>query len=242
MKIGVIGYGSFTKFLEAAINQYFPNAEILIYSRSNEIDNKKFFTLPEVCSTDILIPSVPIHAFENTIKEISPLLSENTLVFEVCSVKVHPKDVLEKYLPKNISYILSHPMFGPESFKKHNNSIEGFNLVIEKGRIEKDKYADLLSKLRTTGLNIIEMSAEEHDRKAAVFQFTTIFMGLVIRGSGLERTEIDTASARQMHNFTEMIGDDIGILKDMYKYNPYCKEQLNKIFNSTNKIVEKVLA
>src|SRR5688572_17408714 len=113
MKIGIIGYGSFTKFLETAITQYFPETEILVYSRSNQVDNKKFFELSDVCSTDILIPSVPIHAFEDTIKQISPLLTEKTLVFEVCSVKVHPKEVLEKYLPENISYILSHPMFGP---------------------------------------------------------------------------------------------------------------------------------
>jgi hypothetical protein len=53
--------------------------------------------------------------------------------------------------------------------------------------------------------------------------FTSLFHKKT--GVGLQRTNIDTASASKMHDFTEMMGDDIEILKFIYDYNPFVKSK-----------------
>lgn len=239
--IGIIGYGKFSIFMEEIFKIHLPDVKIKFYSRSNEIDNDKFFSFEEVCKCDFLIPSVPIKAFEETVKNAVPHLHENTILIDVCSIKVWPKQVLEKYLPQNIKFICTHPMFGPESYKKNNKSIEGFKFVIENSRCDEDTYNKIITFLKDLNLDIVEMSVEDHDKKAATFHFTTMFTALVIKSSGLQRTDIDTASASKMHDFTEMIGDDTEILRDMYKYNPYCQVQLGKLMKGIGEVLGQAL-
>lgn len=228
--IGIIGYGSFTKFIIDFVNRSKLNFKIKISSRSNAVDNMVFFELHEVCKCDILIPSVPINKFEEVIKRIKPLVSDNnTLLLDICSIKTYPKSILEKYW-KDQKYILTHPMFGPESYKRSGYNVRGFKLVFcESNNISKNDLDAILNFTKNLGFENILMTSDEHDKLAAVFHFTTMFVALMIKRSGLKRSQIDTVSASKMFDFIEMIGEDLGILQDMYAYNPYCKKQMNII-------------
>lgn len=238
--IGIIGYGSFTKFIIDFVDRSKLDFKIKISSRSNPVDNKVFFELREVCKCDILIPSVPINKFEEVIKNIKPLVSDHTLLLEVCSIKTYPKNILEKYW-KDQKYILTHPMFGPESYKRNSYNVQEFKLVFcESNNISKNDLDEILNFTKNLGFDNVLMTSDEHDRLAAVFHFTTMFTALMIKRSGLKRSKIDTVSASKMFDFTEMIGEDLGILKDMYDYNPYCKDQMNIIDRSYLSLKEEV--
>lgn len=237
MTIGIIGFGKFAKLILQVIKVKDSAIQFKIFSRSQPIDNITFFDLAEIKNCDIVIPSTPINAFEETIKQIAPLLSDKCIVVDVCSIKVYPKQVMLKYLPQSVQIIATHPMFGPESYKQNNNSFKAFNLVIDKIRCSNETYETIIAFLKQLEINIVEMSCEEHDKLAAVFHFTTMFIGQIVKGSQVQRTKIDTYSALRMHDFAEIVGDDIEILQDMFRYNPYCKEQFIKIDESYEKLV-----
>jgi len=229
--IGIIGYGNFGALLHQILQKTLPNIQIKINSRSIESDGQTFFNFEEVCQCDVVIPSVPINKFEDTITRVAEVISRETIVFEVCSVKVWPKQVLLKHLP-NHQIICTHPMFGPESYKKTGGSLKNFKMIVENVSCNEEIFSEIKSFLKEFELDVIEMSADEHDSLAAVFHFTTLFVGNMVREIKLTRTAIDTYSASLMHDFAEIVGGDLGILKDMYDYNPYCKDQMKNLENS----------
>jgi prephenate dehydrogenase len=237
--IGIIGYGQFGKFVDEVFEQEF---DTLVYSRTNGVDNVKFFPIEEVCKADFVIPCVPIAKFRETLELIKPYLQPETVVVDVCSIKVYPKKCLKEVLP-NQKAVCTHPMFGPESFKHNGNSLKGFNLMVENLNLSSDEYSQLVSFLKQKlELNVVEMTSDEHDRLACEFHFTTLFVALGLKDLHLKRTSIDTSSARHMHDFIERVGQDKGIMRDMYRYNPYCAQQLTKIEQSFAGIAEFVRA
>lgn len=227
--IGIIGFGQFGRFVYEVLNKALPNYQIKASSRSNEVDNDLFFSFEEVCSCDILIPCVPISNFKETLEKAKNHLKPDSLVIDVCSVKVYPKAVMLEVLPENVQIIATHPMFGPESYKKTGGKLDGLNLVIENVRSDSDTYNDVVEFLKDLNLNVIEMSAEEHDKLAAEFHFTTLFMAGVLKKLNLKRSEIDTLSYSSMMDFLEKVGADDLITKDMLKFNPYCQPQFEKV-------------
>jgi prephenate dehydrogenase len=67
------------------------------------------------------------------------------MLFEVCSIKIYPHQILQKHFTNGEKYILSHPMFGPESFKKNNYSLKNFNIVFQNGNLTRDHYHTILN-------------------------------------------------------------------------------------------------
>ena len=90
--------------------RYFPTVTLRIYSPDVLVDGKQFFDLATVCQSDVLFLTVPINAFESVVSSIVPFLSPDTIVVDICSVKLHPVSVLQRYLP-NCQYLSTHPMF-----------------------------------------------------------------------------------------------------------------------------------
>ncbi len=237
--IGIIGYGQFGRFVAEVFEQQF---NTIVYSRSNPIDNVKFFSIEEVCKADFLIPCVPIAKFRETLELIKPHLQPQTVVVDVCSIKVYPKTCLHEVLPDQKA-VCTHPMFGPESYKHNGGSVKGFNLMIENLTLAAPEYSGLVEFLQQKlELNVVEMDSDEHDRLACEFHFTTLFVALGLKDLKLKRTSIDTSSAKYMHDFIERVGQDKGIMRDMYRYNPYCAQQLIKIEESFAGIAEFVRA
>ena len=114
-KVGIIGYGRFGKLLVDLLpsNIY----EIKIYDSSDISDDSvKLCSLDEVLQSLIVFIAVPISSFEEIVKEIAQYSLYNTTIIDVCSVKVYPVEIMEKYLPEHIGIIASHPHFGPDSY------------------------------------------------------------------------------------------------------------------------------
>ncbi|SVE55988.1 uncharacterized protein METZ01_LOCUS508842, partial [marine metagenome] len=114
-KVGIIGYGRFGKLLVDLLPD--SKYEIKIYDSSDIFDDSiKLYSLDEVLQSLIVFIAVPISAFEDVVKEISQHNLYNTTIVDVCSVKVYPVEIMEKYLQKHIGIIASHPHFGPDSY------------------------------------------------------------------------------------------------------------------------------
>ena len=113
-----------------------------------------------IAAQDLIIPAVPISEFESVIKQLSPLLKPGSIVADVCSVKEHPAEIMQKYLPAHTSILATHPMFGPDSA---SDSFFGRKLVLCPIRLEETRYQNIKRYLQEQGLTLIETTPAHHD-------------------------------------------------------------------------------
>jgi prephenate dehydrogenase len=227
--IGLVGYGRFGRLLVELFQTTEPKTQLRVLARSTPTDDTLFFPETEVCQSELLILSVPIGALAATVKQIAPHLKPGQTVMDVCSVKVFARDTLVNALPEDVGIICSHPMFGPATYQQKGNSLEGLTVTLEHVRGNPLAYQFVKAFFQKLSLQIVEIDAVEHDRLASRFQFITLANAMILRPLGLNRTRIDTASAGAMLDYLEMISVDSQLVRDLYQYNPFCKEQFKKL-------------
>jgi len=240
MKIGIIGFGRLGKLIVKNLAQDFT---LIVYDK---IDCHKEIiqagatpgTLTEVCKAKIIIPFVPISAFESVIKEISPIIQDKTLVIDVCSVKTHPIMVMEEHLPKNIQILGTHPMFGPDSAK---TTLMGSKIVLCKQRVEEKFYLEIKAYLEKFGLKVIEATPQKHDEEISHSLLLTHYLGRGLLDFGASALEIDTAGYRRLMKILGTVENDSWqLFEDMNTYNPYAKKTMDDFLLSLEKIRDKV--
>lgn len=234
--VGIIGHGQFGELLVEIFQKYSPTTLVKCFSRTNKIDQKKFFDLQEVVNSDLIIPAVSIRAFEEVIKQISPIIKKDSIVMDVTSVKLFPKSVMLASLPKSVKIICSHPMFGPGTYKYTNNSLKNLNWVFENVRSEESLYNSIIEFFKNLELNVVEMDAENHDKITAKSQFLTQVISLTFKGIDFRTSPIDTKSATLVTDLMEIVKADKELTKDMYRFNPYAKEELQNFVDSFNNV------
>src|SRR6185295_16965138 len=116
-----------------------------------------------------------------------------TIIVDVATVKVHTVSLLKK-LAKGRRYVATHPVWGPESYEKRGGDVAGFRIVMTDGTLTVPEYTALTNFLKNLGFDVVEMSAEEHDKHLAETLFLTHFIGQLVTKAGFGRTEIDTIS------------------------------------------------
>lgn len=240
MKIGLIGFGRLGKLIAGRLVQ---DAEVYIYDIedfSNEIKaiGAKPSTLQEVCSCPMVIPFVPMSAFQNVLKKMAPHLNKDTLVIDVCSVKAKPVQWMKETLPDHVSILGTHPMFGPDSAK---NTLYGAKIVLTPIRIEDEVLQNIKSYLGDHGLKVIESTPEEHDKQIAHSLLLTHFLGRSLMDFGAESLEIDTKGYRRLMKILQTVENDSWqLFEDMNRYNPYAEETRLDFIKSLNNIHQKV--
>ncbi len=240
--IGIIGFGRFGRVLADVLKREF---KIIVFSRpkpKNFPKNPKvnLRSLKETAGCKIVILAVPISVFAQVIKEINPYLKKGSLVVDVCSVKKYPVRIMEKYLPKEIEILATHPLFGPDSIK---NGLNGLKIVLFPVRIKKQKYNQIKKWIRKQGLKIIEISPEEHDKLIAKTQAITHLIGRILEKMKINKTLIDTPSFQKLLEIKEVVcGDSWQFFKDIQRFNPYPKkvrEDFKRALEKIEKYVQK---
>jgi prephenate dehydrogenase len=240
MKVGIIGFGRLGKLIAKNLAQDFT---LLVYDKldlKNEIEavGATCASLEEVCATKIIIPFVPISEFENTIKEISTLVADDSLVVDVCSVKIRPIESMKKYLAESVQILGTHPMFGPDSAE---TTLMGCKIVLCKERITDELYRKIKSYLERFGLKVIEATADQHDKEISESLLLTHFLGRSLSDFGAGKLAIDTVGYRRLMKILCTVENDSWqLFEDMNTYNPYAKETIDKFLNSQNAIHHKL--
>ncbi|MBP9759219.1 prephenate dehydrogenase/arogenate dehydrogenase family protein [Candidatus Dojkabacteria bacterium] len=238
--IGIIGYGEFGKFISDLFLAKFPKEiKCKIYSRSHRIDNKRFYSMDEICSCDFIIPCSPISKFEDTIHSIVDLIKPNTILFEVCSVKVFPNQILKKYTSQ-LNFVTTHPMFGPRSFKTNEYNLEGKKFVITDSNLDSSTYSNLITLLKSYKLDVIECTSYEHDELAAKTQFRTHLIAQLFKELKATKTLIDTFSYTKLLESLEIARSNNKLFEEIFMYNPYAKTELTKVIKALSKISTKL--
>lgn len=238
--IGIIGYGHFGVFLAELAAQFLPEAKVRIHSSRFMPDSTTFFTLAETCASDIVIPACAISALEKTIMEITPLLSTHTVLVDVCTVKMHPARLFEPLRGK-VPFMLTHPMFGPQSFMKLGNTLKGLRIVITDHTLPPEAYGAVRGFFEGLGLAVVEMTAEAHDRALAETLFLTHYLAQVATAAGIVRTSIDTPSFGFFMDAVESVREDTKLFSDVYRFNPFCQRTIARLEQAEQEVAQRFL-
>ena len=229
--VGIVGYGHFGTFLHELAERFFPEIKIKVYSRRAEIDDETFFSLETVSRCDVVILCGAIHEYEDQLKAVAKHVHPETIIVDVATVKKHTNELLRTHCG-NCRFLSTHPMFGPESYKKHSGVVDGFRIVVTDYVLANDQYQMLKNKFATLGFLIIEMTADEHDKRLAETLFLTHYVGQSVSAAGFARTAIDTLSFQFLMDAVESVKDDTALFKDVYRFNPYCKEVAQRLHDA----------
>ena len=234
--IGIIGYG---RFGELAARYLAEDADVFVYTSRKKLPAVKGLriqaaALETVCRQKIVIPTVPISVFKDTLRRIAPLLSPESLVIDVCSVKEQPVKWMEELLPGSVSILATHPMFGPDSAAK---SLEGMKIALCKVRIDEEQYDQIRSYLVAKGLAVIDTTAETHDRQIAVSLALTHFIGRSLSSFGAENLQIDTEGYKRLLHILDVVENDTWqLFVDMHRYNPYARQARDAFMEAMEQI------
>lgn len=151
--VGIIGgHGK----MGIALAEFFlqKNFEVLISDLETELTNTEL-----ALRSDIVILSVPISHVESVVIEIAPFLQKSALLMDVASVKKMPLEVMMQYFSGAV--LAMHPMCAPHNFSA------GQTIVFCGGR-EEEREKEM--KEIFSEFEIVEMSADEHDRAMGLVQ------------------------------------------------------------------------
>lgn len=194
--VGIIGFGSFGKFLAEKLSSH---AKITVYSESGRTSSWAA-PLEEVARSDYLILAVPLSAYEQVLGSVKEFLRPDTVIVDVCSVKLEPMKKIKSILP-NQPCIATHPMFGPESA---GSSFDGHTLIMCRDQSSSQPYAEIKQFASQLGLEIVEISSDEHDREIAVVQGLTFFIARALKDMKLHEQQLHTPSFARLLNLAKL--------------------------------------
>ena len=237
--VGIVGYGHFGTFLHELAKRFFPYIEVRIYSRRAEVDNQTFFSLETVAASDVVILCGAIKEYEMQLQSVLQHAPEETIIVDVATVKKYTSELCKQYCAGR-RFFSTHPMFGPESYKKHGGNVDGFRIVVTDYMLQNDQYLVLKNMFASLGFVIIEMTADEHDKRLAETLFLTHYVGQSILKAEFERTSIDTLSFQFLMDAVESVKDDKALFQDVYQFNPYCQDVAKRLHDAQETIYQEL--
>lgn len=233
--LSIIGYGAFGRFMVKFLKPYF---DVYAYDIKKIKDSRiKFVELQEAASKDIVIIAVNMDVFEQTIKKISRYVKKSALVLDVCSVKVEPARLMEKYLPKHCEIIATHPLFGPHSCKE---GIKGRKIMVHGVRTKhlRNVAEFLKNKLQ---LKIIQLTPQEHDREMAFIQVITHLVGRTVNKTNLPELKLSTYSYDSLKEVARIVGTDSDALfRTIQRNNKFAPAIRKKFVDTLVKISKSI--
>ena len=230
--IGIIGFGRFGKVLANILQRGFA---IKAYDPkpTGPFPGVQFLDLDVVLNEKVIFIAVPIRHFESVIIDISTKIKQETTLIDVCSVKNYPVNIMMKTLPDHVGIIATHPMFGPDSYISNRN----LKMMINNTRDLHDQYSFWKRFFSDQGIQIIEMTPDQHDRLAAKTQGVTHFLGRMLKEFGIKKTSIDTQGFRDLLDLVgQTCNDTWELYADLQLYNPYTEDMVEKLKASTTKL------
>lgn len=182
--IGIIGYGSFGKFVASYIPR---SVDLRIYDPKIDSTDDDF---QKTIAADVLIFAIPLSEYDAVFSKVAKHVSPETVLVDVCSVKVVPEQYFEKHFKAHPNVLMTHPLFGPRSAR---HGLEGHQLIITKSEGERAKaIIDYFE--RILRLKVSFSTAEEHDMVMTQVHALTFFVAKALRNMNLEAAPYETPS------------------------------------------------
>ena len=176
-KVCIIGCGLIGSSIARAIKKKKLSNKIVSSNRS-KTTNKKVVKLKivddssvdikkMVRGSDLVIIATPLSSYKNVIFKIKNSLKNGAILTDVGSVKKKVISLVEKNIPKNISWVSSHPIAGTEESGPDSGFADLFKnrwCILTPSKQTKDKDIRLLERFwKKIGSRVDIMDAKQHD-------------------------------------------------------------------------------
>ena len=176
-KVCIIGCGLIGSSIARGIKKNKIAAKVVSSNRSNST-NKKVIRLKIVNEassdtkkivkgSDLIIIASPLSSYKNIILKIKSSLKNGAILTDVGSVKKNVIALIEKNIPKNVSWISSHPIAGTEESGPESGFSELFKnrwCILTPSKKSKSKDVKLLEKFwQKLGSKVDIMNVKQHD-------------------------------------------------------------------------------
>ncbi len=237
---GVIGYGSFGKLLVELL----PEAEPKLVSTRQTLDgselpaNSVTANIEELAKKcDVIFLAIPFAAYESLAENLRPLLQPDTLLVDVASVKVKPQELLPKLFPEHKNFLFTHPLFGPQSAT--NRDLTGLKFIVTQP--DGQHSADVIKVFSDLGAEIVEMSADEHDRQMSYTHALTFFISHALAKMEITDVELSAPSYQKLLTLRDL---DLSHTEDLFETiqigNPYSKTTRKKLIDTLLEIDRQI--
>lgn len=240
--VSIVGFGRFGRVLYRLLKDDFI---ITLYNRTSIKDElnsnlKIARDIKNIYESEYIFYAVPISAFEQVIASHKKYFRDSHVLIDVLSVKEYPAAVLKKYLQNvKTQAILTHPMFGPDSSK---NGFKGLPMIMNQFTANNDHYAFWKDFFINKNLNVIELSAQEHDKLAANSQGVTHFIGRLLEEVNFKPTTIDALGSKKLHEVVDQTCNDTWeLFLNLQNYNKFTKNVRLRLGKAYDKLYNKLL-
>jgi len=250
-KVCIIGCGLIGSSLARAIKKHNLSEKIVSSNRS-EIVNKKVLELKivddsssdtqkMVNDSDLIIIATPLSSYENVILKIKNSLKNGMILTDVGSVKERVISLVEKAIPKDVSWIPSHPIAGTEESGPEAGFSELFKnrwCILTPSKKAKEKDIDTLKSFwKKIGSKVDIMDAKQHDYILSITSHIPHLVAYNIVNTSIniqdeKQSAIVKYSAGGLRDFTRIAASNPIMWRDIFIQNK----------TNTSKEIEKFIA
>ena len=249
-KVCIVGCGLIGSSIARAIRKNRLSSKIVSSNRS-DIINKKVIKLrivddsssdtkKMVKDSDLIIICTPLSSYEDVISKIKNSLKNGAILTDVGSVKKKIIFSVEKNIPKNISWISSHPIAGTEESGPDSGFSELFKnrwCILTPSNQAKDKDIKLLETFwKKIGSKVDIMDAKQHDYILAITSHIPHLIAYNIVNTTLnvkkkKEHDIIKYSAGGLRDFTRIAASNPIMWRDIFIQNK----------KNTSKMIDKFI-
>lgn len=250
-KVCIIGCGLIGSSLARVIKKHNLSEKIVSSNRS-DIVNKKVLELKivddsssdtqkMVNDSDLIIIATPLSSYENVILKIKNSLKSGMILTDVGSVKEKVIGLVEKAVPKDVSWISSHPIAGTEESGPEAGFSELFKnrwCILTPSKKAKEKDINTLKSFwKKIGSKVDIMDAKQHDYILSITSHIPHLVAYNIVTTSIniqdeKQSAIVKYSAGGLRDFTRIAASNPIMWRDIFIQNK----------KNTSKEIEKFIA
>ena len=237
-KVCIIGCGLIGSSIARAIRKQNLSTKIVSSNRSDSV-NKKVIELKIVDDSnsdtkkmaegsDLIIIAAPLSSYEDIILKIKDSLKNGSILTDVGSVKENVISLIEKNVPKNVSWISSHPIAGTEESGPEAGFSELFEnrwCILTPSKKANDKDIKLLETFwKKIGSKVDIMDAKQHDYILSITSHIPHLIAYNIVNTTLnvqdkKESDIVKYSAGGLRDFTRIAASNPIMWRDVFIQN-----------------------
>ena len=249
-RVCIIGCGLIGSSIARGIKKNKLATKVVSSNRSNStnkkvirlkiVDEASSDTKKIVKGSDLIIIASPLSSYKNIILKIKDSLKNGAILTDVGSVKKNAISLIEKNIPKNISWISSHPIAGTEDSGPESGFSQLFKnkwCILTPGKQSNNKDIKLLEKFwKKLGSRVDVMDAKQHDYILSITSHMPHLIAYNIVNTALKIKKkkdrnIVKYSAGGLRDFTRIAASNPVMWRDIFIQNR----------KNTSKIIDKFI-
>lgn len=231
MKVGIIGFGSFGRFAGKVLAPY---ADVVVWSEPAVEQGVSF---EEVAASDVVILAVPLPAYEPVLLRLKPLLHSETVVVDICSVKLESREVMLRVLGPTQGMLITHPLFGPESA---GQGTAGHELIVCDAVGERAEKCLAFCE-QQLGLKITRIQPEQHDRVMAYVHVLTFFVARALGRMDMPDIPFKTPSFNELMDLIHLDAKHSDeLFATIQRGNPFADEVRQDFLRSVSELESQI--